>query len=236
MDSIKSQTYENIITIVHSDDPNDEYVTGDIIIHGEKYPRSMGSGTYNLYNNALLDAIPEGEGWYHFIDDDDMYNSSEAIETFVKKSKRDHINIGRSDRGHGNIWPKHWKGQRSFQTECFFLHTDHKNIGRWWGKRAGDHNYSRQITDKLKINWIDHFIVCKAQEGKGRGWCLDLGESPAGNPKIKPKEVMVLYLKKLMNPKPAKGKAGDIKMMKYERALRLQGKGYVKILNNGEMK
>jgi len=230
MESIKSQTYENVITIVHTDNEDDEYVTGDIIIKGSKYPRSVGSGTYNLYNNALLDAIPDERGWYHFIDDDDMYATPDALEKFVAGSKRNHINIARSDRGYGNIWPKTWKGQRSFQTECFFLHTDHKNLGRWWASRAGDHNYSRQITDKLLINWIDDLIVCKAQEGKGRGWCLDLGENPVGNPKVKPSEVRVKYLKKLMNPKAVRGRAGDIKKMKYERALRLQAKGYVQII------
>jgi len=33
-----------------------------------------------------------------------------------------------------------------------------------------------------------------------------------------------------MNPKAVRGRAGDIKKMKYERALRLQAKGYVQII------
>ena len=31
MESIKRQTYKNIVTIVHSDNPNDLYVEGDIL-------------------------------------------------------------------------------------------------------------------------------------------------------------------------------------------------------------
>lgn len=36
MESIKKQTYKNIVTIVHSDNPNDLYVEGDIIIRSER--------------------------------------------------------------------------------------------------------------------------------------------------------------------------------------------------------
>src|SRR5690606_14820581 len=62
MQSVRNQTYPNIITIVHSDNEKDEYVEGDIIIRGEKLTVENGSGFYNLYCNALLDAIPDGPG------------------------------------------------------------------------------------------------------------------------------------------------------------------------------
>lgn len=176
MNSIKKQTYPNIVTIVHSDNKNDTYVEGDIIIHGTPQPKK-GRGFYNLYNNALLAAIPKNKpGWFVFIDDDDRYKSTTAIEQFVKASKKDCINVARADRGGGRIWPKYWKNQKVFQTECFMLHTTHRNLGKWPAKRGGDHTYTKQITKKLKINWIEGLIVTKAQEGKGRGKRKDKGE------------------------------------------------------------
>ena len=98
METIKNQTYNNIVIIVHSDDPRDEYITGDVIVRGTAYGPEYGNGTYNLYNNRLLKAIPPVPGWFHFIDDDDEYASPDVIEKLVKNSKKDHVNIGRVQR------------------------------------------------------------------------------------------------------------------------------------------
>jgi hypothetical protein len=173
--SIQQQTYSNIITITHSDNTRDKYVKGDIIIRSRPEPHK-GRGFYNLYNNVLLANIPKGQGWYVFVDDDDMYAAPNVIERFVKAAKTDYINVARADRGRGKVWPKTWRGQKVFQTECFMLHTKYKKMAKWWAKQGGDHYYTKQITKKLPINWIDNLIVCKAQAGKGRGLRLDKGQ------------------------------------------------------------
>jgi hypothetical protein len=171
--SIEDQTYSNIITITHTDDPKDTYVKGDIIIKSKRNPK-LGRGHYNLYCNKLLKAIPGNKGWFHIIDDDDQYAAPDVIERLVKLSKKGHVNVGRSDRGNNNIWPKYWKGQKSFQTECFFVETKNRFLGTWWHKRAGDHHYSKQLTKKLPINWIDNLLICTTNGGKGRGERKDL--------------------------------------------------------------
>jgi len=74
MASIKAQDYPNIVTIVHSDDKNDKYVEGDIIIRSEREPKSKGNAPYNLYNNTLLQAIPDDKPGYYFFIDDDLIN------------------------------------------------------------------------------------------------------------------------------------------------------------------
>ena len=53
MESIKAQDYPNIVTIVHTDDPKDDYVEGDIIIKGERDYQAR-SGFYNLYNARVI--------------------------------------------------------------------------------------------------------------------------------------------------------------------------------------
>ena len=131
MQTIKNQTYKNIVTIVYSDDPRDQYVTGDIVINGRSYSSEYGNGTYNLYNNDLLRKIPPGPGWYHFIDDDDEYYNENVIEQMVENSKKDHINVCHVQRWNNTIFPKSWGTQMSYQTECFFLHTDHKHKAKW---------------------------------------------------------------------------------------------------------
>lgn len=238
MESVKIQTYKNIQTIVHSDDPRDKYVTGDVIIHGTAYTSEFGNGTYNLYNNRLLKAIPDVSGWYHFIDDDDEYASPDVIEKLVKYSKRDCINVGRVRRifnGKQLTFPKDWGGQKSFQTEIFFLHTDHKDKAKWWGDKGGDHNYSKQFTKILKTNWIDDLIICKAQETKGNGRQLDEGGKNINYKNAFPpdQEVCVIGLlpNKFCQSKIERIRQGEIKRMPYGIAFKLEQERRVKITN-----
>ena len=126
-------------------------MTGDIIIKGKAFSKGFGAGGYNLYNNRLLAQIPNGEGWYHFIDDDDDYDSPEAIEKLVERSLRDHINVARVKRWNNKIFPASWGSAKSFQTECFFLHTDHKNLAQWWGNLGGDHDYSQKKIGRAHV-------------------------------------------------------------------------------------
>jgi hypothetical protein len=190
LESVKSQDYKNIFLIVHYDNHEDEsYLEDkriDLRIYGKPEPE-RGDGFYNLYCNSLLDAIPvekNGDGYFYFLDDDDILYSDNVISEFVKNAKRDHINVARVERWNGTIWPRRWKVQTSFQTECFLIHTDYRNMGRWWARKQGDHDYSRQITRELYINWIEDLYLAKAQEGKGHGLRLDRGEVP-GNEKKK---------------------------------------------------
>lgn len=250
MESIKVQTYPNIITIVHTDDPSDQYVEGDIILRSKR-DISRGRGHYNLYCNKLLQAIPvekHGEGWYHFIDDDDVYLEPDVLERTVENAKRTHINVVRSQRWGKTVWPKNWGTQMSYQTECIFLHTDHRLSATWWNKTGGDHNYSRQLTDKLPINWIDGIIICKAQKGKGRGKRYDLNEydewkkqqeeekknvtvSVVGKRLEKITWVEVLYKKRASGRSSHRGRIGDVKFLPFDRnTQRLFNLGKIEIL------
>ena len=69
-----------VVHIVHTDDPRDTYVEGDIIVRGETYGPSFGPGFYNLYMNRLLKAVPtKAPGWVHFLDDDDRYLEPDSM-------------------------------------------------------------------------------------------------------------------------------------------------------------
>lgn len=237
METIKNQTYKNIVTIVHSDDPRDEYVNEDncdILIRGTAYGPEFGDGTYNLYNNRLLKAIPPDKpGYFHFIDDDDMYAENNVIERLIELSKPDHINVGRVKRWNSTIFPRKWMNQKSFQTECFFIHTDYRLKGKWWGNKGGDHYYSKQMTKILPINWIEDLIICKAQEGKGHGRKLDKGKKRIERPELPPDaKVTCLGIRKHLRGKKSEWiRMGQYKVMNYKIASQLEKEGKVKITN-----
>jgi len=182
VDSVRKQTYKNVVLMVHYDDKNDlNYVEGDILLYSARIePHKNITAPYNLYCNKMLESIPDGPGWYHFLDDDDQYSSENVIENLVEKSLEDHINIGRVKRWDDLIFPDNWGSQLSFQTECFFLHTNHKLKAQWPFKKAGDHFYSKQLTRQLPINWIDGLLIAEAQQGKGAGKRLDFDDCKTG--------------------------------------------------------
>jgi glycosyltransferase involved in cell wall biosynthesis len=246
MKSVLEQDYPNIITIVHSDDDRDKYVCGDIIIRS---PLKIcdGPGYYNLYCNKLLEAIPENtDGWYHFLDDDDRYTDPETISKLVAAADPDAVNVGRSQRADGIIYPKNWKNQESFQTECFFLHTKHKNKATWWHNRAGDHNYSSQLTKILPINWIDNLIICTAQAGKGFGKRMDLDDqkkfyrkggkrSVCGARGSRADYYFVHYLQDVKGDQRTQGSRGENRWIHKDYATILVGQGRIKVLKTNEL-
>ena len=238
MESIQSQTYKNIITIVHTDDPRDEYVTGDIIIKGCKLTRSYGNGTYNIYNNRLLKAIPSDvPGWCHCIDDDDMYSSNDVIERLVFNAKKDHVNIGRVIRWNGEIFPKSWGTQKSYQTECFFMYSDYAKRAKWPANTGGDHYYSKQLTKVMPINWIENLIICQAQEGKGHGWKLDAGGVSIQSSNFKTNEkicvIGIIPYKKGLTKRDWIMQ-NELKFIPYDQAVELEKSGHVLITYHSE--
>ena len=177
-----------VVHIVHTDDPRDTYVEGDIIVKGETYGPSFGSGFYNLYNNRLLKAIPNAPGWVHFIDDDDEYLGADVMN-FLAGANRTALHVCKTRRlgvaKHAEIFPQLWLKQKTFQTECFSLWSDIAKKHKWWGEKGGDHNYTQKITHATPIIWHD-VLATQAQTGKGHGECKDadgnINHGSVGNP------------------------------------------------------
>lgn len=237
MQSIQKQTYKNIITIVHTDNKNDTYAYGDILIQGKKI-ESENAAPYNLYCNTLLKTVPDTDGYYMFLDDDDIFFDNNVIERLVKASNPDSINICRVMRWNFEIFPKRWKDPRyGAQTECFMIHTKHRLLAEWWDKKGGDYDYSRKIQEILPSNFIEDIISCKPQEGKGNGKAHDLGRKTGaerpGNICYQP--VLVTYLREIKTPSCLRGRVGETKIMQRMRAERLEAKGKVTISEIAEV-
>lgn len=173
-ESIEKLTWPGkIVHIVHTDDPRDTYVTGDIIIRGESlldvpvmYP--LHPGQYNLYNNRLLDAIPEADGWVHFIDDDDEYASPDVFERMLENADHNKVIVGHVRRGRGII-PPGWGTQTSFQTEIPIMRVPIARSARWPVTTSGDHAYTGAIVKQYGCQWVDDVLIATTREGKGRG-------------------------------------------------------------------
>ena len=204
-----------VVHIVHTDDPRDTYVEGDIIVKGEVLGPSFGGGFYNLYQNRLLKAIPNEEGWVHFMDDDDEYLAPDSL-AFLVGANHTALHVCKTRRvgvsKNCEIFPPLWKKQKTFQTECFALWSEIAKKYNWWGEKGGDHHYTQKITRKHPIVWHDH-IATQAQSGKGKGERMDAGGMSCKHDALGP-SVMVYF--KMFATIPGKRQAQLIEMTALE--------------------
>lgn len=218
------------VHIVHTDDPRDlDHIKADILIKGECLTPAHGRGYYNKYNNRLLEAIP-GKGWVHFMDDDDEYLGPDVLNWLhgadrtvlhVFKTRRKQMSRNQAEV----IFPRDWKGQSSFQTECFAMWSTIATKYKWWARKGGDHQYTRQITRTVKIAW-NPILATQAQECKGHGRRMDSGgETAYGVGNLDPeREVYFKMFKKIHRDRP-----GDLVKMKARRAEKMEA------CNNGRI-
>ena len=173
-ESVKALTGFNVVHIVHCDDPiSEQYVECDILIRGEAHAKNVGSAPYNLYCNRLLKAIP-GEGWVHFMDDDDRYPAADCMEKLLHGADKDRLHVGKVERWEGKLFPASWGTQNSYQTECVAMWSTIAKRGKWWGNKSGDHYYTRQLTRLYDVDWHD-VKIGEMQESKGHGRLVDIG-------------------------------------------------------------
>ena len=232
MKSIQKLEWPDVKTIVHTDDPRDTYVHGDIVIYGEAHLRSMGHAPYNLYNNRLLKAIPS-PGWAHFIDDDDIYASPDVFNKLLEDASTNNVYVGKVTRWNDQVFPKSWKVQRSFQTECFCVWSEVAKKYKWWSEKGGDHNYTRKITRDHDIRWRDVMIatVQNLDNSKGHGRRMDVDNTEMATYKeIADDEKVYIKLEK---PRYGKGTTGVTEMYYFE-AKALEKAGYGRITYKGE--
>lgn len=230
--SIRQLEWDNIKIVVHTDDPRDDYVEGDIIIKGEVQGPYMGTAPYNLYNNRLLHAIKE-PGWIHFIDDDDKYSGPDVFNKLLDGVPKDKVAVGKVIRWEGKIFPAKWKQQRSFQTECFSVYSDIAKKYKWWADKGGDHYYSRQIVRQHGLIWKDVIIAEVQNEvhGKGHGRRIDVDNQDGvrGGRIFDPKEDV--YIK--LFDRHMRGEAATLQQVKYEEAVMLERLGYGRLSYKG---
>lgn len=229
-ESVRALTWPNVVHIVHTDDPRDTYVEGDIVVYGEAYPPHMGAATYNLYNNRLLNAIP-GQGWVAFIDDDDEYAAPDVFERLLVNGDKGRIHTGQVARWGDKVWNTDSKvTHRQFQTECFCAWSTIAKKGEWWSGKGGDHHYTRQLVKQARPQWHE-VLIARAQEGKGSGKRVDVGGAEPDLDNALPAAKEVDF--KLFISKDLRRREGQFTKLRYSEARKLEREGFGRVTYKG---
>ena len=176
--SIRRQTYENIHLIVSVEDTYEGGVMAAMIknyldcydVEFIRVAKQSGySHHWNLYCNELKSKVTDG--WFFYMDDDDMLSGAYAIETleeylsdtskgvicqFLRNGKpkpsdalieAQRIELGRIGGG------------------CIVLHHTHKDIANWDGERAADFRFITDVSKSLPLLFIKHVLQITTNNG-----------------------------------------------------------------------
>jgi len=187
-ESLRSQDYPNVIHVVHSDDPADNYVEADITIRGGRMPIVpkvyWGPELYNARLIRALEGLPPG--WVTLIDDDDEYVSNTSISQMVEAAERagpDTMPVWRIVRPSG-LRPRRWMNPNLAEAKLSWpsatFHTRHLTFAvSCIGTDPGDGDdwkFWRRMNVRLPVAWVDAVLTrpqLAGPSGKGRGMRRD---------------------------------------------------------------
>lgn len=211
--------------VVHSDDPRNTYVDADIVIEGEAHGPYMGSGPYNLYNNRMLEIVPD-DVWVAFLDDDDEYTAPDVFQRLIDDNQPNTMHTGQVSRWADKIWNTDPNAKKKeFQTECFAILSNHAKRAKWWGDRSGDHYYTRQLTRTTKTRWHEVLIARAQEDRKGNGERVDVGHSVVDWDNLIGQDDLV-YVKLFSDvPRVRGGQGGHLVQIRYRDAREIEKAG-----------
>lgn len=165
LNSVNNQTYKNIRFITSYDNHNAlRYIPENVeklkVIKGEgKYP-------FDAYCNQLKDLVTEG--YFMFLDDDDILSSPDIIEKIIPFLSPDTGLIVQLKRGSA-IHPQ----SLDFTTgkigmPCLILHHSHKNIADVTVHGAGDYVWIKRVSELLPLRFERIVVVYSFNRGNGR--------------------------------------------------------------------
>lgn len=190
--SVKNQTYKNINHIVLTDDiVNMSYlkkyddietilVDRDRLINTYDGPNYLVHGGYqfkwaphNLYNNVGLENV--SEGYYMFLDDDDLLTNSSVIETLVSQLEgEDTMLVFQMNMG-GTLIPRETAmNTRSIElynigSPCFMVHSKWSKSVKWDAYKCGDFRYAYTLNKLIpKTKFVKLNVATITQIGDGK--------------------------------------------------------------------
>jgi glycosyltransferase involved in cell wall biosynthesis len=163
--SVKDQTYKNIRIIVSYDNHNAlRYIPEDI--EKVKVARGEGKYFYDAYCQTLKSMVTEG--YFMFLDDDDILSSPDIIEKVIPFLSENTGLIVQLKRGSA-VHPQ----SLDFTTgkigmPCLFLHHSHKNIADVTVHGAGDYVWIKRVSELLPLRFERIVVVYSFNRGNGR--------------------------------------------------------------------
>lgn len=175
--SLRKQTYPHIVHVVHSDEPTDTYVRGDIVLHSPRL-RATPNSTFpwEVYFATMLAHIKShcGEGWVTFMDDDDVYVNHTAVERMMQyASHPDRMPVWKTIRENNRISPERFGApldapEGRICWESSMHHTNHIGRVEIDGNCGSDGRYWARMSEFLRVVWVDE-VFARPQAGKGNG-------------------------------------------------------------------
>jgi hypothetical protein len=177
--SVESQVGAEVIHVVHSDDPRDTYVVGDLVVRGSRLRRTPEStAPWETYNLRLLSAVREAGlvGAVAFVDDDDLLFSDGIAARVDAETTPGFVTFWRVLRENGRLSPKVWMGDLGSADgrvcwESGSFHTDDIPAALSVGVDdcdGGDGRFWWGMSKVLTPRWVNE-VTCFPQVGKGHG-------------------------------------------------------------------
>lgn len=161
--------------VVHSDDPSDTYVEGDVLVRG----RRLGQCGCERYNATLLKAIRGRDGWVVFIDDDDRPVDENVLATIASFCTDPSVMpVWRVRREAGRISPGVWRGDLNtplgglcWEAAAFHLSHVDKAIAAIDARCGADGRMWAALAKHLAVEWHDQVLFEPQQPGRaGKGY------------------------------------------------------------------
>lgn len=171
--SIQAQTYTNYKVYVSFDNVDAlDYIPDEVTacLPVEKSKEPFG---YNLYCNELKQLVTDG--WFFFLDDDDVLVNPEALQTLASHIHTSHIGwaiILQMCRGsfkkpsdfdiiNGNFT------QGKIGMPCIVLHHSIKNYADFDCTESADYNYIKEMWRLVPCLFVPMVLVSSKRRGRG---------------------------------------------------------------------
>lgn len=172
LESIRNQTYRNIrIVVGYDDDRAQEYIPDEL----EQYYMPGDPALpyyYDTYCNWLKEMVTDG--WFFFLDDDDILTSPTALQELSEHLTGPHEAIICQFLRNGVPKPADnyirkgviWEGKIGLP--CLVLHSKHKELSGLDGQKAGDYRYIKEVTSQVNTKFIALPLVSAGPRGHGQ--------------------------------------------------------------------
>lgn len=167
MESIEAQGYPNLRIIASYDNIAALQYTG-LGTYVIPVYRQPGEYSYNLYCNALKDAVTAG--YFFFLDDDDVIlpGALYAIAPYLTGPGLI-VPFLRGD------WPRPTARQMRMKVivrghiglPCIILHHSLKSLADVGPHEFSDHDYIKEVLGKVALNWVSIPLVRSEKRGHG---------------------------------------------------------------------
>lgn len=171
LDSIRSQTHQNIRIIVSYDDERAlEYIPEGMDKIRVYKDTSIPFG-YDNYCNDLKAAVTSG--YFMFLDDDEQLTSNKCIESVSKHLKGSYGLICQFSRG-GVLKPSNEFIKRNvikrgkIGMPCIFLHHSLKNVADFDGTvGAADYHWIKAVSKKVRLKFVPIVVAYADRRSNG---------------------------------------------------------------------